>query len=75
MKGHRPNKCWKLKPKLKPVGANEMANVRSCLGQAIAKRPLGGDKKFWKAKVAKLKVKMVVMSATMEGGGISSIEI
>jgi hypothetical protein len=67
VKGHNKAKCWKLHPKLKPMGSKG-TKAGSSEKDKEAKTSTG-KKKDWKAKFAELEAKMAAMSATTTSGG------
>jgi hypothetical protein len=67
IKGHNEAECWKLHPKLKPMGSKGTkagGNEKDKETKAST-----GEKKGWKAKFAELEAKMTAMSTTTTSGG------
>ena len=67
VKGHNEAKCWKLHPKLKPMGSK---GTKAC-GKKNDKETKASidEKKGWKAKFVELEAKMAAMNATTTSGG------
>lgn len=67
VKGHNKAKCWKLYPKLKPIGNK---GTKVCGNEKDKKTKVStGERKDWKTKFAELEAKMATMNATTTFGG------
>jgi hypothetical protein len=67
VKGHNEAKCWKLHPKLKPIGSKR--NKAGNNEKDKEAKTSTGEKKGWKAKFVELEAEMAAMSATTTSGG------